>query len=292
MASDGYWVEISQHGMRLGAGFLLTSRFVVTALHCLRGATVGDDVVNLSFPAGQNIPGRVHERSETADLALIDVTEPGPAVVPHADRCEAGAVWRAPYRPSITDPYLSGGVLHSSVSYQCEGGDAIEALQLGCVEHLGDYSGYSGGPVERSAGDENRAVLGILMEQYPDRQDPQRASDVLFAATVAEALRRFSCFDVGHLLKVLCPTPAQAPRGAAATTRHEPGTPVPIAKPSHQGRPPSVPAKSLVATGRLLLGALRDWGACGLLDEAHVSVLQLRVAKSVIDGALGDDAYE
>jgi hypothetical protein len=50
----------------------------------------------------------------------------------------------APYRPGTAYSYLSGDV-HGPVTYQCEGGGIIQALQLSCMQHPGDYSGYSGG---------------------------------------------------------------------------------------------------------------------------------------------------
>ncbi len=55
MDGSEYWVEISQHGIRLGAGFLLAKRFVLTALHCLHSCASGNDKVELSFATGHTM---------------------------------------------------------------------------------------------------------------------------------------------------------------------------------------------------------------------------------------------
>jgi hypothetical protein len=287
MSHRGYWVDISQRGTRLGAGFLLTRHFVVTADHCLRGA-VADDPLDLSFADSELVPGRIHQQSPESDLALIAVlkSRSGP-IVPKGDRSGPGEEWRVPYRPSIADPYLSGSVLDAPVAYQCEGGDTVEALQLGCSAHLGDYSGYSGGPVERSGSVGDAALLGILVEQYPDRRDPQRNSDVLFATTVAEALRRFDCFDVGHLLKVLPQAHAAAEPGSASTAQR-----VRAAPPEPLGSPPAM-SRDLARRFRnadAALWWLKRWELDGVLDASHVWELRARIARDVTDSALGEDA--
>ena len=289
MNDSGYWVDISQRGIRLGAGFLVTKRFVITANHCLRAAAI-DAPLDLSFSGGELISGRVQQQSPESDLALIVVlkTHSSPIILPSADRSRAGEKWRVPYRPSAADPLLSGDVLDASVTYQCEGGDTVEALQLGCAAHLGDYSGYSGGPVERPGRPDRLALLGILLEQYPDRQDPQRNSDVLFATTVAEALRRFDVFDVGHLLTVLL-TSTRAP--ATNLEGVEDRLPVSLGR-SEPMQPPLSTSTELaerIQNADMTLHAFKRWEMEGVLDATQVSLLRLRIAKSVADTALGED---
>jgi hypothetical protein len=73
MTGKGYWVEICQEGRRLGAGFLLARCHSLTALHCLRDATPGNDAIDVTFSDGETVPGRIYRRAPEADLALIDI---------------------------------------------------------------------------------------------------------------------------------------------------------------------------------------------------------------------------
>ena len=217
MTGEDYWVEVSQGGRRLGAGFLLTSCHVVTALHCLRGADPRLDELDIGFADGATVPGRIYRRAPEADLALIDVEIPDsvdcPAVL-QPDRAAANEMWLNPYRPSLSHAFLSGNVTKVPVMFECVGGEVIETIQLICSEAVGDYAGYSGSPVERSDPPERRRLLGILLEQYPEQGggygERQRASTVLFAATMDEVFHRFPCFGADHLIMGVVPGPDMA----------------------------------------------------------------------------------
>lgn len=282
VAGTDYWIEIFRQGTRLGAGFLLNQHHALTAFHCVRSAEPGD-YLELSFATGEKLPGRVCEHARGADLALLDVLKPREStlITPGADKADRGDKWSAPYRPSTADPFLSGDVLEGKVTYRCEAGLEIETLQLGCSERLGDYSGYSGGPVERHATGREPSLLGILVEQFPDRQAPDRASGVLFAATIAEALRRFNCLGVGHLLNVLDAdeqTPWKCPPVGA------PGPPETAALGS------CIPMESRIAAANSIVEAIREWARSGVLDASQVSALTMRVALRLVDGDWNDDA--
>ena len=68
MSGKDYWVEVSQGGRRLGAGFLLTRCHALTALHCLRAADPNLDELDITFVGGETVPGRIYRRSPEADL--------------------------------------------------------------------------------------------------------------------------------------------------------------------------------------------------------------------------------
>ncbi|SHN36245.1 S1 family peptidase [Actinacidiphila paucisporea] len=255
-----YWVELSQ-GRRLGAGFLLTRRFVVTALHCLRGMADDEAELDVALADGTRVPGRVSRQDKEADLALVEISA-GYGVaqpVPVAGVARGGERWRGPYRPAANDVELTGWVAGGAVPYDCEGGGRIEALQLTADQHLGDYSGYSGGPVEGVTDRQDPAVVGILLEQSPDRADPTRSANVLFAATIREVMRRFDHFDVGHLVAVLRPA---AGGGAEALP------------------PPPSPARRVDT----LLGLFQQMAEQAVLDPADVSELRYLALKRVFDG--------
>ncbi len=286
-----YWVEISQGEKRLGAGFLLTPCYVVTASHCLRNVTTANESLDISLPGGEIIPGRLYRRSVEADLALIDIATPGghSAYAPMADRAVSGEEWRNPYRPSTGHAYLTGRVSAPELRYRCEGEGTIEAMQLECSQDLGDYSGYSGSPIERGGPANSPAVLGLLIEQYPD-QNPahrtaQRSSAVLFAATVAEILRRFDCFSVGHLLPLLPPV-----EGVNAGETRAMTAPSPPPSRSRIDGSKELEEYSGSSTDRRIrsadakLRALHEWQRLGLIDELQVSPLKLRIIESLLDG--------
>ena len=245
----------------------MTSSYVVTADHCLRGIASNDEPLELSFPDGEVALGRVNQRLSSADLALIDILKAGETlvIIPSADLARNGEEWRCPYRPSRSDPHISGGVREASVRYRIVTGDEVEALQLGCAQMLGNYYGYSGSPVERDR-DDKRAILGVILEQYPDRQQPERASGVLFATTIGEVLRRFDSLGVSHLINVLCQLPG------SLVVRRSRG-------------PSNNTLESRIRKANALLEAIDEWSSRGLLDPTQVSACRLRVVEDLIDDA-------
>lgn len=249
--AGAYWVEIRQDERRLGAGFLVTRRLALTAAHCVRDLAEG---VPLTIVCdGEEMPAQVDEVLPDADLALIRLlSRPAPVQPPRAGTCRRDEAWFGPYRPSPDDPHLSGSVAHEAVDFRCAGGGTVTALQLTTSAALGDYRGYSGGPVEAGSG--GCAVVGILLEQYPDRAGGGRSSNVLFAAALGQALCRFDAFDIAHLIDVIA--------GRAL---------------------PSSRKSTTVERAEMLLVALRQWADRGLLEPGEVRKLRMRVVKEVLD---------
>ena len=290
MGTASYWVEICQKEKRLGAGFVLTRHYVLTALHCLQGIDPDNEDLELSFAGGEVIPGRIYECAPGADLALIDILKPRDKtfILPDADRARHGDAWFAPYRPHSGEPHLAGNVVSGATAYACESGHEIEALQLNCCSPgIKNYSGYSGGPVERHEGNGDPSLVGVLLEQHLDRPDGGSASGLLFAATIAEAVRRFDCLGMGHLIKVL--TAEDGPtheRPSPQESSQSEGSGAARAPFSHESQRA---AESRIDEARSLFDLFREWGESNVLSPMQVSTLTWQTAKRLVDGKWASD---
>ncbi|MGW6062869.1 trypsin-like peptidase domain-containing protein [Streptomyces sp. NPDC055189] len=273
MIDASYWVELFQSQQRLGGGFLLTRRYVLTALHCLRGLTALDEHVDIVLTDGSRLTGQVCRRDKDADLALIMISAAYEVLlpIPRAGVAHGGDHWHGPYRPAPSEVQLRGQVDSGTAEYLCEGGGVIQALQLTAHQCLGDYSGYSGGPVVKGLPeDQEPVIVGVLLEQAPDRAAAGRAANVLFAATIGEALRRFDQFDVEHLLDVVHPE-SSPPQQAVC----------------HQ----TVSVDAAAASVESWFDRIDEWSQRAVLDPSQVAELRFIAAKAAMERQLrGDDA--
>lgn len=226
--TDLFWARVIVGGVDRGGGVALAPRLLVTAAHCVQGVEVGDaeSAIEVAVAGRPPVSAVLQERADRADLALLRLDEPLVSSVrlPHVSGCRRGDPWFAPARPRMTDPELDGHV-SSVMLYDCQAGARIEAIQLTTSSVLGNYAGYSGGPVFLEPEDRNR-VAGILIEQYPDQVDHARATNVLFAASAQEALDQFNSLSTRYLLRLAVAgnsaeprarTEDRAPIGPAAT---------------------------------------------------------------------------
>ncbi|WP_335986637.1 S1 family peptidase [Glycomyces sp. MUSA5-2] len=268
---DQYHVNLLYSGTELGAGFIVNSRYVLTAAHCLRWLPPDTLGVQIQLASGARIDGTVVEQHPRKDLALIEIGQseefiPRP---PCAEKSRPDDRWASGYRPSQSDPEISGTVLACDMDYQCVGGDTIKALQLKTRTDIGDYSGYSGSPIEQRNDDLNPYLTAILIEQYPDRQHPERSSNVLFATDLGTALTAFSQFDVKHLHGVLAPELDDA--SAIENT------------PNQEERSEATRA---IDDSRVFMAEVDAWEAGGLIDQQTASQLRLRIIERTLDRGL------
>ena len=267
MSGSRYWVDILQRGVPLGAGFFVTKRYVLTARHCLRRIDPEDDFVDLRCADGIVVQGRLYYQPHgEVDMALIEVGKPPDVPLPSPDVSTHGDPWNSPYRPTDGDPLLSGVVDDPALAYRCADRSTVEALQLMCDQPLDNYEGYSGSPVERADSD-FPALIGILLEQNRDRLDGRRATGVLFAATIRDALNRFDCFANAHLLRILAPD-VDLPAVAPAPTVAAPG--------------PGQSMEEMVAAASAFADRMANWVEADLMRPEDARVLMLRVATDIV----------
>ncbi|WP_328472458.1 serine protease [Actinoplanes sp. NBC_00393] len=244
----------------LGAGLLYNRHFVLTANHCVRRV----DRVLVEY-GEVRVPGVVRERVVDHDTALIQLLDPVELIAPWRplDTCLGGDGWYTSYRPTTKDPVLSGRVDEPSVEYKCENGGTVIAAQLITTQTVGDYAGYSGSPVARDRPGAPATMIGMLIEQYPDRQNPDRASNVLFATTLQPTLRQFSLIG---------------PENSIVELQYIPRQREPVAREKK--------ASELLDAGEEYLQRIQEWAARGLLPIEEIPALQAMVARQVIEKGL------
>ncbi|WP_217205446.1 trypsin-like peptidase domain-containing protein [Streptomyces sp. AC550_RSS872] len=262
MTGGDYWVRISEGGRPLGAGFLLAPVYVLTAMHCLRGADTEYGRLELELADGRVMAGRLCDSVKENDLALIHIDDAHQydLPLPPVDWPRPHVRWRSTYCPSDEQTKLSGRVSHAPILYRSVEGGEFAGLQLTVEQGLGDYSGYSGSPV-----DTGPAVVGILMEQQYSREDPSKGSEVLVAASVRHAMDLFPHFGMESLRNG-----GQAPEEPCEPTGQAGG-------------------RNVVRDVEVVLKALRQWEEAGYITQEEAQEQRGRTLRKFGDRALGGD---
>lgn len=171
-----------------GCGVLITSRHVLTAYHCLPAGTAKGDELDLRI---NDVPRHctVFDIAPLYDLALLFLPHPEAIGVdlPYPRESIRHEAWVAPVKPAPHFATLEGTVSNPSTPFPCVAGGTIRAIELVSTHNPGSFAGYSGGPVFSDEDGQSLGLLGIIVEQYPDRVDPDRSTTVLFAASIEDA---------------------------------------------------------------------------------------------------------
>jgi hypothetical protein len=209
--SSSYWFSIIHADVSHGGAFLISRKYALTATHCLpkgyrtASESIDPSRVKLVSENGTELYAIVSETD--GDLTLLEVVAfRKHTVIPPTIRqelVEKDSPWEAPYRPSPHHPTLTGVVGNPDLKFQSADGSIVSVIQLTVSEEIGDHSGYSGGPVlGKTSRTDPVAIIGILIEQFPDRVNQNRAANVLFATRIACAFLHFAAFNFAEQLNI------------------------------------------------------------------------------------------
>jgi hypothetical protein len=278
------WFRITHEGKLLGGGLIVTRMFGVTAAHCLaslmpsEGPNGGHIEVSVNLELGDEFPDATGRLIGVRnDLALLEIQHPNRDRLgyPIPAQASEGDAWRAPYRPSEQFPVLTGKVDAPNATYQLMDGASIPALQLLVDQQIGDHHGYSGGPVAAFSEFEREQILGILIEQFPNRVT-RLASNVLFAAAISTVFESFEAFDY-------IPDPRESlSRESGGPSRHgqsmtDRGSP---------GQGASVSTQERLRDLDLFVRTVHSWKLDGVIDDVDMDVFKLlirKAASSILD---------
>ncbi|MEU6379681.1 trypsin-like peptidase domain-containing protein [Streptomyces sp. NPDC046909] len=271
MTQEHHWVQIREDGRPLGAGFLVTQRYVLTAMHCLRNLSSEDARLELELPEGRVIPGRLCDSIKDGDLALIAVENahthnlPQPA---ETDWPRPNTQWLVTYRPTDESTGLSGSMKHDPINYPSLAGGEFTGFQLTVTEELGTYEGYSGSPVDT---DPEQLVVGLLMEEQLSRKGDNNVTNVLYAASIRHAMSRFPKLSVNLQRQWIC-EPKPLSHGRNATTNASEISLAPVREADE------------------VLKALKQWEEGGYITSAEAAEQRRWMLQKLGDRAMGGDS--
>jgi len=182
-----------------GIGFAIGPRLVLTARHVVVDAMDESDrqkvgcKVELHAADGATYDAELGTSNRRLDVASLYLGADVTTWFKEA-RPQDGVGWRVESRPSADDPMLTGHITTFERPLVTETGEEAVLMQLHVEQSLGDYSGYSGSPVQYlTAEGEPTGFIGILIEQgrwrinTPGMRLPP-VSNVLYAVPIHSAL--------------------------------------------------------------------------------------------------------
>ncbi len=201
-----YCAEITTPTGARRAGVMFTRAYLVTAAHCVKGIDVGADVSARLGDEPEPVSATLLEVRPRQDLALLSIAgKVAPSSAAVVTTCRANDFWWDPYRPLGSDGHLKGAVAVADVDYDTKGGGRVPALQLTQEFSLGDYSGYSGSPIAKGVPDGSEGIVGLLIEQLPNRADVNQATTALFAVRMSFVVGQFYELSNDRLMRDLIP---------------------------------------------------------------------------------------
>lgn len=182
---------------------MISSRWAVTAYHCVRQLKTGDPVILVDVDM-KKFDGEFCRGSKEKDIALIRILQPKPgSIVPPISDGTEKAYWKSPCRPTDSHPSLSGFIDNADTQFKCVGGGTVSALQLIAHQELQEFSGYSGSPIQQGRTASDTVLVGLLVEQHLNSTDLTKATNVLWAVNVQEVVDEFESTIKEDLLGVL-----------------------------------------------------------------------------------------
>lgn len=265
-AEVGRWVRLYVDDTLVGLGFHLSRTYLVTAAHCVETVAVGA-VIETRDEGGRSQSATFVEA--TGDVALLLASSPQAnrirplrAAVP-----SAGDRWVGEARRSEQYAILTGSVAGVNIAYELSYGPAT-VHQLTIDEQLGDHRGYSGGPVCTPSTDDESSVLGLLVEQYPDAVDAQRASNVLFAIPIHSVLTQLSAFD-----------------GLYSPVQHDQADGLPKSgSPIRTATADNDSISAVLTEADQILRQAKQWTLDQIIPADEFEIYRVRVSRALLDG--------
>lgn len=208
----------------------------------------------------------------SGDVALLRCESEHSVLVWEPRVPTVGDRWVGQARPTDEHVVLTGTVAYASLAFALTAGRS-HVHQLTVDQNVGDHRGYSGGPVTSPSTSGTTDVIGLLVEQYPDAVDEDRATNVLFAVTMHEVITLLREFDSLYGSQKSEPTQiSRVGRRILGTDEGEIST--------------------LLANSDQILRLAARWAKENIITEAQHEMYQLQVQKRIFESLDDRDAGE